>query len=217
MSHLYIVATPIGNLQDITLRALDVLKSVDFVIAEDTRQTRKLLSHFDIAKPIVSLHAKSSLAHQQKIIDRLQSESGALVTDAGTPGIADPGGVLVSKLDDQVQVVPIPGPSAVVTLLSVAGMKANQFVFMGYAPHKKGRSKFFDEILQSPYTVVFFETPHRIAKTLESLKIVGSRRVVVGRELTKQFEMLYRATGETMIDVIPEADFRGEFVIAIES
>lgn len=217
---LYIVATPIGNLEDMSYRAVRVLSGVDFVIAEDTRQTRKLLSHYEIDKPVVALHAHSSSVSHKKVVARLVGESAALVTDAGTPGIADPGGLLVAALDGvDVEIVPIPGASAITAALSVAGMRANQFTFMGYAPHKKGRNSFFDEVENSSYTVVFFETPHRIGKTLIALASFSDtdRRIMVGRELTKLHETIYRTNVGGIKGAVPEVDFRGEFVIVVEA
>ncbi len=223
MSTLYIVATPIGNLGDISQRALDIFKSVDFVIAEDTRQSGKLLAAFEIKKPYMSLHAHTRPRELASVLKRLNGgESAALVTDAGTPGIADPGGLLVKAIEDsgeEIDVVPIPGASAVVTALSVAGMKANQFTFMGYVPHKKGRNKFFDGIDGFDHTVVFFETPHRIEKTLIALAGLTNkkRRIVICRELTKMHETIYRTTVAEVLESVPKESFRGEFVICIES
>ncbi|MAG11313.1 MAG: 16S rRNA (cytidine(1402)-2'-O)-methyltransferase [Parcubacteria group bacterium] len=220
MSTLYIVATPIGNLGDISQRALDTLSSVDFVIAEDTRQSGKLLSAYDISKPYMSLHAHTTPRELKSILSRLKTESAALVTDAGTPGIADPGGLLVKAIedsDDDISIVPIPGASAVVTALSVAGMRANQFTFLGYVPHKKGRNKFFNGIDKALHTVVFFETPHRIGKTLEALSgLSKNRRIVICRELTKMHETIYRTNVSDVKNSVPEDEYRGEFVIVIE-
>lgn len=221
MTRLYIVATPIGNLGDISQRALDVLSEVDFVIAEDTRQSGKLLAAYDIKKPFMSLHAHTTPRQIESVLKRLQTESAALMTDAGTPGIADPGGLLVKAVEDQeldIDIIPIPGASAVTTALSVAGMRANQFTFLGYVPHKKGRSKFFDTIDGAQHTVVFFETPHRIGKTLDALGALSEpdRRIVICRELTKMHETIYRTTVAVVKESVPESQFRGEFVICVE-
>lgn len=221
MSTLYIVATPIGNLDDISARAIATLSAVDFVIAEDTRQTKKLLSHYGIEKPVIALHAHTISSDIKHIAQRLEHESAALVTDAGTPAIADPGGLLVEYVAEHfpdVRVIPIPGASAITCALSIAGMKGNQFLFMGYVPHKKGRNSFFTEIESCPYTVICFETPHRIGKTLTA--IAGfqqkDRKIVIERELTKMFETVYRTTVEHIETCMKEKDYRGEFVILIE-
>ena len=216
---LYIVATPIGNLEDITLRALRILREVDFILCEDTRVTKRLLEKYEITTPSVSYHQHSSDAKINKIIDRLQSgESAALVTDAGTPGISDPGNILIDAilrfpLIDNLRIVPIPGSSALTTALSIAGASTDRFWFLGFLPHKKGKQTLFELIANTKETVVFYESNHRIRKTLETLaRYIGNRPVVVCRELTKMFETIYRGT---ISEVLEELDERGEFVVII--
>ena len=223
MGILYIVATPIGNLKDITLRAVEVLKEVDLIVCEDTRQTLKLLNHYQISKPLTSYFQHSKLAKIDYIAQQLkQGKKVALVTDAGTPGISDPGGKLVELITNHLPLItisPIPGPNAAVAALSVSGFPADKFIFMGFPPHKKGREKFFREVAEAKYTVVFYESTHRILKTLQQIKAVLSpdRHLVVCRELTKQFESIYRGTSEEILKIL-ESDknnIKGEFVLII--
>jgi 16S rRNA (cytidine1402-2'-O)-methyltransferase len=194
MSKFYVVATPIGNMGDITLRAIEVLKSVDLILCEDTRQTKKLLDKYNIDRPTMSYHAQSKLAKTDKILKLLEEGKDlALVSDAGTPGISDPGAMLVAEikenLKDIVLVVPIPGVSAVITALSASGLPTHEFTFLGFLPHKKGRETLFKEIRESKRTMVFYESPHRILKTLESLqKFCPDKKVCIARELTKIYE-----------------------------
>jgi len=224
MSTFYVVSTPIGNLEDITFRALRILKEVDLIVCEDTRQTLKLLNHYNIKKPLVSYFQHSKLSKVDYIIGRLyQGKNLALVTDAGTPGISDPGGILVQKLTieqaGKVKIVPIPGPNAAVAALSVSGFPADRFVFMGFPPHKKGREKFFKEVDAAKYTVMFYESTHRILKTFQQLKTVLSpeRQLVVCRELTKQFESIYRGRAEQIIKILEndKNNLKGEFVVIV--
>ena len=223
MGILYIVATPLGNLKDITLRALEVLHEADLIVCEDTRQTLKLLNHYNISKPLTSYFQHSKLSKIDYIAQQLkQGKKVALVTDAGTPGISDPGGILVKEviksLSDQVKIVPIPGPNAVIAALSVSGFPADKFIFMGFPPHKKGREKFFGEVADTKYTVVFYESTHRILKTLNQLKeILPERKMVICREMTKQFESIYRGNAEEILKIL-ESDKnnqKGEFVVII--
>ncbi len=222
MANLYIVATPIGNLKDISFRAIETLKEVDFILAEDTRVTAKLLNHYGIKKPLISYFQHSKLSKVEYILDLLkQGKNLALVSDAGTPGINDPGGKLieevVEKLGDEVQIVPIPGPNAAIAALSISGFKADKFLFLGYPPHKKGRQKFFTEITESKYPVVFYESVHRILRTLNEIskfKNLKNRQIVVCRELTKKFETIYRGKIEEITPKI-EKEKLGEFVIII--
>jgi len=223
MSTFYVVSTPIGNLEDITFRALRILKEVDLIVCEDTRQTLKLLNHYNIKKPLVSYFQHSKLSKIDYIVGRLyQGKNLALVTDAGTPGISDPGGILVQNLTSgqvgKVKIVPIPGPNAAVAALSVSGFPADKFIFLGFPPHKKGRQKFFDEVTKAKYTVVFYESTHRILKTLNQLKeILRERKIVVCRELTKQFESIYRGSAEEILKIL-ESDknnLKGEFVVIV--
>ena len=217
---LYIVATPIGNLSDITLRALETLKAVDFILCEDTRVTKNLLDHYQISKPLISYHQHSDEKKVKEIKELLeQGKNLALVTDAGTPGISDPGEKLVSSLTmkqcNNVTMTPIPGPSAVITALSISGFKSDRFIFMGFPPHKNKRQKFFKEVADNKYTTVFYESNHRIKKCLDSLKEVlqPEKQIVVCRELTKQFESIYRGTIEEILKM--DIKEKGEFVIVV--
>ena len=226
MSTLYVIATPIGNLEDITLRAIRILKEVDLIVCEDTRVTKKLLDHLAISKPMESYNAHASEDKHDRIIELLRDgKSVALVSDAGTPAISDPGSLLVHKvreaLGDAVSIVPIPGPSALLALLSVSGFPSSDFVFLGFLPHKKGRETLFAEIAALERTVVLYESPHRIEKTLESLvaHCGPDRRICVGRELTKLFEEIkLGTTAEVLAYYQSHPDkVRGEFVVAVKA
>ena len=228
MSTLYIVATPIGNLKDISFRAIEILKSVDCILCEDTRTTKVLLKTYDISVPTMSYHAQSALSRTDEICEMLrEGKNLALVSDAGTPCISDPGSALVSLIrktftEDEVQVVPIPGASAFVTLLSAGGINTSEFIFLGFLPHKKGRETLFKEIASSSRTMIFYESPHRILKTLTSLANVladSSRKVLVGRELTKMFEQIISGTASEMLAYFEKNTdkVRGEFVVAVEA
>jgi 16S rRNA (cytidine1402-2'-O)-methyltransferase len=218
---LYIVATPIGNLEDITFRALRILMEVDLILCEDTRVTKKLLNHFNIKKSTISYHQHSRLARTNEILDYLkQGKQLALVSDAGTPGIQDPVGKLIvevqAQLGDEVRIVPVPGVSAPMTLASISGFNMDRFLFLGFLPTKKGREKIFKKIKTSKLPVVFFESPHRILKTLKSLsEVIPERYVVVGRELTKNFETIYRGRANDILEQLKEAQVRGEFVVIV--
>lgn len=222
MPSIYVVATPIGNLKDITIRALEVLKSVDYILAEDTRVISKLLKSYKIENRLISYHQHSSKKVYDKIIELLkQGKNCALVSDAGTPGISDPGGRLVKTvyqvLGNQVSIIAIPGPSALASALSVSGLSADRFIFYGFLPHKKGRQKLLKEIAQNKITSALFESPHRIIKTLESLALLldNNRHVVVTRELTKKFETVYRGTVNQVMKAVKNDIIKGEFVIII--
>tara|TARA_Y100000310_G_C20698841_1_gene827790 strand:- start:3232 stop:3909 length:678 start_codon:yes stop_codon:yes gene_type:complete len=220
MGTLFVVATPIGNLADITLRALETLKEVDLVLAEDTRVTKKLLSHYNIQTPLLSYHQHSKEEKMQKVFDLLSGGKNlALVTDAGTPGISDPGNELIAFLlqqNPETKIVPLPGASAVVALASIAGVPTDKFLFLGYPPRKKGRKKFFAEVVESKHPVVFYESPHRILKTLQELQITNYKlQTVVGRELTKQFEEVYRGNVEEVLAQVQRKKPKGEFVALV--
>jgi len=224
MGILYIVATPLGNLDDITLRALTTLKSVDVVLCEDTRNTVKLLNHFKIQKPLVSYFQHSKLSKIDYIFGELsQGKNLTLVTDAGTPGISDPGGKLIEQLlalaAGELRIIPIPGPNAAVAALSISGFPADKFVFWGFPPHKKGREKYFKEIAEQKETVVFYESTHRIIKALEQLEknLPRAKRLVVCRELTKMFESVNRGTPGKILEVLKSDanNQKGEFVVII--
>lgn len=218
MGILYIVASPIGNLKDITLRALETLKNVDLIACEDTRVTRKLLNHYSINKPTISYFQHSKISKISQIIDNLKNGNNvALVTDAGTPGISDPGNKLVEEiLKNGIRVIPIPGPSALTALVSVAGIDMQRFIFLGYPPHKKGREKFFKEVIASKYPIIYYESPYRVIKNLELLKSLdANKKIIFGRELTKMFEEIIRGSIEEILEYFknnPEK-VKGEFVI----
>ena len=217
MGTLYVIATPIGNLEDITLRALRVLKEVDFIACEDTRRTGILLAHYEIKKPLVSYHQHSQIQKIEYLIDELKSgQNIALTTDAGTPGIADPGGVLIARaLGNKIEVVAVPGPSSVTTILSIAGIPVDKFLFLGYLPKKKGRQTILKTFQNFSYPIVIFESPHRIIKTLqEILNLWGDRQIIIGRELTKKFEEILRGK---ISQVLSKTRVQGEFVIIIQN
>jgi len=210
---LYIVATPIGNLSDITFRALETLKSVDFIACEDTRVTSKLLARYEIKKPLISYFQHSKVAKLDRLISLLrEGKDIALVTDAGTPGISDPGQRLIEEaVKSKIEVVPIPGPSAVTTALSVSGFPTDEFVFLGFLPHKKGRQTKLKGLAQENRTIVLYESPYRIKKLLsELLEFCGDREICVCRELTKKFEEIYRGK---ISEVLPKVKEKGEFVV----
>ncbi len=255
MGILYIVATPIGNLKDITERALETLRQVDLVVCEDTRESMKLMNHYNISKPLVSYFQHSKLSKIEYIAQQLtDGKNIALVTDAGTPGISDPGGKLIEEIlhptlpssegrvgwgvekntnttpslsppqlrgrGEGIKIVPIPGPCAAIAGLSVSGFPTDKFVFLGFPPHKKGRQKYFKEVAAAEHTVVFYESTHRILKTLNQLietRNLTDRQIVVCRELTKMFESIYRGTAEEILKIL-ESDKnnqKGEFVVVV--
>ena len=215
MSKLYIVATPIGNLKDITLRALRVLENVDLILCEDTRRSKKLLNHYNIETPVESYHQHSKISKINKIINLLeQGKNLALVSDSGTPGISDPGNKLIEEIKNIAEIIPIPGPNAVATIASISGFPMDKFVFLGFPPHKKGRNKFFKEVAEHKYSVIIYESPHRVLKTLKELDKIGKFDIVVGRELTKKFETIYREDIKEIIKKLEKP--KGEFVIVIK-
>ena len=222
MGTLFIIATPIGNLKDVTLRALEILKEVDVVLAEDTRVTKKLLVHYEIKTPLLSYHQHSKESVMEKAFQLLfEGKDLALVSDAGTPGICDPGNELIAfllKRNSEIQIVPIPGASAITTLLSIAGIGTDKFLFLGYPPHKKGRKKFFEEVVASKHPVLFYESPHRIMKSLQEMEALDPKfSLVVGRELTKQFETIYRGSSKEIQKKLEENPIKGEFVLLVYS
>ena len=227
MSILYIVATPIGNLADITIRARETLNKVDLILCEDTRITQKLLSHCGIKTPTLSYHQHSKLKKINYILKLLEEGKNlALVSDAGTPGISDPGNKLVDEviksLNDEVKIVAIPGPSATITAASISGFPMDKFIFLGFPPAKRKRKKFFDQVIDSKYPVILYESPYRIIKTLNELKNISlvlksELQVVVCRELTKKFETIYRGKVEKVISQLEKDQVKGEFVVIIES
>lgn len=223
MSKLYIVATPIGNLEDITFRAISTLKNVDLVLCEDTRETKKILNKYNINTPTMSYHAQSKLAKTDKIFEFLEEGKDlALVSDAGTPGISDPGAMLVSlvkeKFNDRVQVIPIPGATAVISALSASGLPTHEFTFLGFLPHKKGRETLFKEIANAERTMVFYESPHRILKTLESLqKFCPNKKVCIARELTKIYEEFKTGSPAELLEYLTSNPVKqkGEFTVLV--
>lgn len=221
---LYVVATPIGNLEDITLRALSTLKKVDRVVAEDTRVSKKLLTRYSIDVPMYSLHARSTRREFEKVVEMIEEgQDIALITDAGTPGISDPGHLIVRLVRERCgekSVVPIPGASAVTAVLSVAGLPADDFVFVGFLPHKKGRQKTLDEVVTLKRPAVLYESPHRIHKLLEELLVrVPDRHIVVAHELTKMYEHIAVGTVAEVQKRMETGDIsdKGEFVVVLSS
>lgn len=221
---LSIVATPIGNLEDITLRALRILKECDLILCEDTRVTKKLLQKYEVGTPTMSFHAHSGEAKYAKIINFLaDGKHLALVTDAGTPGISDPGGELVASVREQlprVKIEAIPGPSALASALSVSGLRAQEFTFYGFLPHKKGRETLLKKIAGDERASVFYESTHRIMKALEGLRTLlhEGRRVAVCREMTKTFEETVVGTPAEVMETLSSDPnrTRGEFVVIVE-
>lgn len=217
---LYIVATPIGNLEDITLRALRILKEVDLIAAEDTRHTRKLLTHYDIPTPLTSYHDHSESTKAPILVETLLAgKSIALVSDAGTPCISDPGYRLVkSAAEVDIPTVPIPGPSMLTALMSVGGLPTDRFTFEGFLPAKKGqRQRALRELCHEKRPLIFYESPHRLLSTLSDLThIFGDRRIVVGRELTKQFEEILRGPVSAVLSAFHNRSVKGEVALAVE-
>jgi 16S rRNA (cytidine1402-2'-O)-methyltransferase len=215
---LYLVATPIGNLDDITLRALHVLESVPLIAAEDTRHTMKLLTHFGLRRQMISLHAKNEARQLQTILGRLGQQDVALVSDAGTPALSDPGVRLVSAaVAAGFTVVPIPGPSAVLAALVSSGLPTNQFTFLGFLPRKRGElERLIRETALAKRSFVFFESPHRIVKTLDIMaSALGPRSLVVAREITKLHEEFLRGTPATLLEHFAKSPPRGELTVVV--
>jgi 16S rRNA (cytidine1402-2'-O)-methyltransferase len=213
------VPTPIGNLEDITLRALRVLKECDFILAEDTRETKKLLTHFSIDKPVQSYHQHNEHKVVEGLVDRIRhSNQVVLVTDAGTPGISDPGFLLVREcIKNNVEVECLPGATAFVPAVVVSGLPCEAFVYEGFLPHKKGRETRFKKIAASEYTTVLYESPHRLVKCLEQLiQFCGpERQCSVSREITKKFEQTVRGTLSEVLLHFTTNEIRGEFVVVV--
>ena len=219
---LYIVATPIGNLEEFTFRALRILSEVDYILSEDTRVAQKLLSHYKIKKHLVSFHHHSGPNKYEAVLRDLEKgKSIALISDAGTPNISDPGGQLVDFIRNKnaaIKIEAIPGPSAIITALSVSGIKADKFIFFGFLPHKKGRNKMLQEILEAKYPVVFYESKHRIKKLLEEIKASGTKKkVMIFRELTKMFYSFYNQNITELCKIFEQDKdaSKGEFTIII--
>lgn len=219
MPNLFIIATPIGNLSDFSFRALEILKQADLILGEDTRVTRRLLNRYQIEKPVLSYHQHSKLQKINYILDLLESGKNlALVSDAGTPGISDPGNLLikevVEKLGEKVNIISVPGPSALIAAASISGFPMNRFLFLGFPPQKRKRQKFFKEIAESKYPVIFYVSPYRILKSLNDLRDLNSElNVFVARELTKKFETTYRGNIKEVLQKIEKDKVLGEFVV----
>ena len=218
MGILFIVATPIGNLEDITLRAINVLKNVDLIAAEDTRHTLKLLNHFEISKPLISNHRHNEDEKTNILIEKLKEGLDiALVSDAGTPGICDPGEAIIKKcIEEQIEVIPIPGACAMINALIASGIDTKEFIFLGFLPlNKKTRKEKLEEIKESKKTIILYEAPHKLLSTLKDLKeILENRQVVLARELTKIHEEFIRGNIEEIIKV--SENLKGEMVLIIE-
>lgn len=216
---LYIVATPIGNLEDITLRALRILKEVDLIAAEDTRHTKKLLNHFGINTPLISYYREKEQERGREIVEKLRSGLNiALVSDAGTPAISDPGAIVVELCHQaKINVSPIPGPSALTAALSCSGFSEGRFLFIGFSPAKKNqRRKLLDSLVHSQYPVVFYEAPRRIEGFIsEALEILGNREILWAREITKSYEEFRRSSLQTLLDEKDNLTTKGEFVLII--
>ena len=217
---LYLVPTPIGNLKDITLRALEVLKSVDEIAAEDTRTSLKLLNHFDIKKSLFSYHKHNEQGKSLDIINKLKSGINiALITDAGTPGISDPGSVIVERcIEEEIEFEVLPGATAITTALVYSGLDTTKFMFRGFLPREsKDRNPIIEEVKNVRDTIIFYEAPHRLLATLDYLKDnLGDRKIAVCRELTKLHEEIYRGKISEAIEFFTEGRPRGEFVLVIE-
>jgi 16S rRNA (cytidine1402-2'-O)-methyltransferase len=217
---LYLVPTPIGNLKDITLRALETLKEADFIAAEDTRQTLKLLNHFEIKKSLISYHKFNEQIKSDKIIDLLmEGKNVALVSDAGTPGISDPGSVIVQRcIEKMIDFEVLPGATAITTALVYSGLDTTKFLFRGFLPREnKERKIIINELLQSRETLIFYEAPHRLIDTLGFLQeTFGDRKIAVCRELTKMYQEIYRGTIKEAVLYFIEKKPRGEFVLVLE-
>ena len=216
MSTLYLVATPIGNLEDISLRAIRILSEVKLIAAEDTRRTRHLLSAYKIKTPLTSYHEHNKKSKLSYLLERLEQEDVALVSEAGMPGISDPGYELVlAAIEREIPVVAIPGPSVLPTALAVSGLPTNQFIYLGFLPRKKSeRQRLIESVAQEPRTIVAFESPHRLLDSLSDLlEVLGDRRIAVCRELTKVYEEVFRGTVSQAIAHFSQP--RGEFTLVI--
>jgi 16S rRNA (cytidine1402-2'-O)-methyltransferase len=217
---LYIVSTPIGNLEDITLRALKVLREVDVVAAEDTRHSLKLLNHYGIAKPLLSYWGEREKGKSEDILSRLRAgQSVALISDAGTPGISDPGGVLIGKaVEEGIPVIPVPGPSALIAAISVSGLSLKEFTFVGFLPPKKTqRQKMLKELSLEKRVLLFYEAPHRVLETIQDMgEIFGERKAALVKEITKVHEEVLRGSLSDITKMLLNTTVAGEYVIIVE-
>lgn len=217
---LYICATPIGNLEDITLRVLRILKEVDLIASEDTRKTRILLTHYGIKASLASYHEGNEVTRSKELIKKLkEGKTVALVSEAGMPGISDPGYRLItSSLKEEIPVEVLPGPSALISALVVSGLPTHKFTFEGFLPRKKGeRESSLGRLIKNPRTMIFYEAPHRVEKTLVSIvDLLGDRRMALVRELTKKFEEIKRGKATEILEWVREKPPRGEIVLVVE-
>lgn len=215
---IYLVATPIGNLEDITLRAIRILKEVDIIVAEDTRQTLKLLNHLEVSKPLISFHRHSTTDKKEDIINKVkEGKNIALVSEAGTPVISDPGEEIVKRaLEENIKVIPIPGACALISGLIASGIDAKEFTFLGFLPlNKKTRKEKLNELREIRNTAILYEAPHKIMETLKDLKeVTDKRKIVLAREITKIHEEYITGTAEELLEKLKEP--KGEFVIIID-
>ena len=219
MGTLYVVGTPIGNLEDISLRALRILRQVDLIAAEDTRTTRKLLARYGIETPLTSYHEHNKLTKLDYLLETLRQKDVALVSEAGMPGLSDPGYELIrAAIERGIPVVPVPGPSALVTALVVSGLPTDSFVYLGFLPRRREeRRRLLESVARERRTLVAFEAPHRLLATLADLKeVLGDRRIAIARELTKVHEEVWRGTTGEALARFEEAPPRGEFTLVIE-
>lgn len=215
---LYIVPTPIGNLDDITYRAVKILSAVNVIAAEDTRTTKILLDHLHLEKPLISFFNHNETIRVPQIIAKLhEGQAVALVSDAGTPGISDPAySIIQACIQNGLPVIPLPGPTAFIPVLVASGMPTQSFVFEGFLPHKKGRSTKLAQLKNEPRTIIFYESPHRILKTLDNIQnVFGDRKAVIGREMTKKFEEILRGTLSSLRQALSSRQIKGEFVLIV--
>ena len=216
---LYIVSTPIGNLEDITIRGVNVLSNVDLIAAEDTRKTKILLDRYNVQKPLVSYYSYNEARRTPELISKLKNGlSIALVSEAGTPGISDPAfRIIRTALDEGIPVIPIPGPTAFLPALIVSGLSTERFVFEGFLPTKKGRRTALEQLRKEDRTIILYESPHRLLRTLHDLhNVLGDREISVSRELTKRFEEVVRGKISEVISHFSSHTIRGEFVLVIK-
>ena len=217
---LYICPTPIGNLEDITLRTLRILQEVDIIACEDTRHSLRLLNHYEIKKPLTSYHEHNIREKGPELIQKLiDGNNIAIITDAGMPGISDPGEDLIKlAIEENIDVIGLPGPTASITALVVSGLNTGKFVFEGFLPSKKkDRVKALETLKDEKRTIIFYESPHRVMdSTLDMLEVLGNRKIAVCRELTKHYEEIFRGTFETALERFNQGEIKGEFVIIVE-
>ena len=219
MGTLYLVATPIGNLEDMSSRAIRILREASLIAAEDTRHSGKLLKHFEIETPITSYFEHNKLDKLDFILEKLSTGDVALISDAGTPAVNDPGYELVkAALDAHHDVKPVPGPSAPITALTVSGLPSDSFLYLGYLPHKTSeRHRRLEEVESQPYTLIFLESPYRVVEALEDISsILGDRRICVAREMTKMFEEYWRGRVSGAVEYFKAQPARGEFTLVVE-